>query len=124
MRPCEISTKHTPSRVEGRVFICSRYACDIEHNVEVAQSLCRMAVDAGCAPFAPHLLFTQFLSDDDPTQRELGIALGLRFMEACDEVWVYVGDGISDGMRRELENARMLGKQIIEVGEVSLCAKT
>ena len=51
------------SRVEGRVFICSKYAGDIEHNVRVAQALCRMALEAGLAPFAPHLLYTQILKD-------------------------------------------------------------
>lgn len=124
MRPCDIHTKHVPSGVERRVFICSRYAGDIEHNVEVAQALCRMAVESELAPFAPHLLYTQFLDENDPDQRNLGISLGLRFMDACDEVWVYVGGGISDGMRRELERARQLGKQIIEVPEVRLCART
>lgn len=113
MRPCE---------APKRIFVCSRYAGDIEHNVEVARALCRVAVDAGCAPFAPHLLYTQFLSDGDPDQRDLGILLGLRFMEACDEVWVYVGDGISDGMSRELEHARPLDKPIVEIREAPLCA--
>lgn len=83
-----------------------------------------MAVESGCAPFAPHLLYPQFLNEDDLAQRDLGISLGLRFMEACDEIWVYVGDGISDGMRRELEHARMLGKRIVEIREESLCART
>ena len=115
MRPCETSRR--------RILICSRYAGDIEHNVEVAQTLCRMAVEAGCAPFAPHLLYPQFLNEDDPDQRDLGISLGLRFMEACDEVWVYTGDGVSRGMRRELEHARQLDKSIAEIREVQLCAR-
>lgn len=116
--------KHVLSEVEGRVFICSKYAGDIEHNVEVARTLCRMAVKAGCAPFAPHLLYTQFLDEDDPTQRDLGISLGLRFMEACDKVWVYVGEGISEGMRREIKHARLLAKRIVEIREVPLCVMT
>lgn len=107
-----------------RIFICSRYAGDIEHNVEIAQALCRMAVEAGYAPLAPHLLYTQLLDESDPVQRNLGISLGLRFMEACDEVWVYIGNGISDGMRREIAHARLLGKTIIVIREVQFCAKT
>lgn len=111
------------SRPEAkRVFICSRYVGDIERNVETALALCQMAVEAGHAPFAPHLLYTRFLSDDDPAQRELGISLGLRFMEVCDEVWIYIGDGISQGMRQEIAHARLLGKHIVEIGEVRLCA--
>lgn len=104
-----------------RIFICSRYVGDIERNVETALALCRMAVEAGYAPFAPHLLYTRFLDDDDPVQRELGISLGLRFMEVCDEVWVYTGDGVSEGMRREITHARLLGKRIVEIREVRLC---
>lgn len=109
-------------REARRVFICSRYVGDIERNVQTALALCRMAVEAGFAPFAPHLLYTRFLDDDDPAQRELGISLGLRFMEVCDEVWVYIGDGISDGMRCEIAHARLLGKRIVEIREVWLCA--
>lgn len=116
MRPCEIPAK--------RVFICSRYAGDIEHNVGVAQALCRMAVEAGCAPFAPHLLYAQFMNDAAPRERELGISLGLRFMEACDQVWAYIGEGISDGMRRELEHAHLFDIRIIEIQEVRLCVRT
>lgn len=116
MRPCETFRK--------RVFICNRYAGDIRRNITAAKALCRMAVESGCAPFAPHLLYPQFLDENDPRQRDLGISLGLRFLEACDEVWVYIGDGVSDGMRRELEHARRLDKTIVEIREVSLCART
>ncbi|MHB9037905.1 MAG: DUF7768 domain-containing protein [Armatimonadota bacterium] len=104
-----------------RVFICSRYAGDIEHNVGVAQALCRMAVESGFAPFAPHLLYTQFLDDSDWAQRELGISMGLRFMETCDEVWVCVSDdGVSEGMRREMKHARHLNKPMVIFREVPL----
>lgn len=122
MRLPDAGTKHVLSEVEGRVFICSRYAGDIERNIQTAQTLCRMAVEAGYAPFAPHLLYTQILNDGEPEERELGIALGLRFMEVCDEVWVYVGDGISEGMLREIEHARLLGKHIVQIREVRICA--
>jgi hypothetical protein len=39
-------------------------------------------------------------------------------MEACDEVWVFVGAGVSDGMRREIDHARGLGKPVVEIGEL------
>ncbi len=107
-----------------RVFICSRYIGDTEHNVQVASALCRIAIEAGCAPFAPHLLYTRFLDENDPAQRDLGISLGLRFMGVCEEVWVYTGDGISDGMRREMARAEALNKPVIELREVRPCALT
>lgn len=105
-----------------KVFICSRYAGDIEHNVRVAQALCRMATEAGLAPFAPHLLYTQFLNDLNSHERDLGISMGLRFMDTCDVVWVYVGEGISDGMCREMEHARRIGKPVVSIQEVLSCA--
>lgn len=108
-------------REAKRVFICSKYAGDIEHNVEIALALCRMAIKAGHAPFVPHLLYTQFLDEDDQCERDLGISLGLRFMEACDEVWVYVGEGVSEGMRREMKHARCLGKSVVILREVRPC---
>jgi len=110
-------------RERRKVFICSRYLGNARHNVEVALALCRMAVASDLVPFAPHLLYTRFLDEDDPSQRDLGISLGLRFMEACDEVWIYIGEGISDGMRRELEYAQRLGKPIVEIHEVELCRR-
>lgn len=105
-----------PSDRPKRIFICSRYAGDIKHNTETARKLCRMVVESGQVPFAPHLLFTQFLDEQDPVERERGTAVGLAFMEACDEVWAYVEEGISEGMRREIEHARRIGKPVVGVG--------
>ena len=115
MRHCEKSRK--------RVFVCSRYAGDVARNIETAQNLCRMIALAGHAPFAPHLLYTRFLDDEEPAERELGITIGLRFMDVCDEVWVHIREGISSGMKIELEHARRLGKAIIEIHEVEPCPK-
>ena len=65
-----------------RVFVCSRYAGDIEHNTEIAKRLCRGVILTGHAPFAPHLFFPRLLDEQEAAQRELGITLGLAFMEA------------------------------------------
>ena len=101
-----------------RIFVCSRYAGDTVRYQAVAERLCRRVIEAGHAPFAPHLLYPRVLSDRDPAERELGIACGLAFMEACDEVWVYTGDGVSSGMKRELHQAHRLGKPVVEIEEV------
>ena len=39
------------------VYVASPYAGDILHNTELARRYCRYAVDQGCIPLAPHLLF-------------------------------------------------------------------
>ena len=75
------------------VYICSPYAGDVTANVENARRYSRFAVDAGYIPIAPHLLFPQFLSDDNPKERQLGLffgnALMSNFTTACEEVTDY-----------------------------------
>ena len=75
-----------------RIFLCSRYAGNTANNETVAERLCRKAIEAGHAPFAPHLLYPRFLDDRNVSERELGITCGLTFMAVCDEVWVYTAD--------------------------------
>ena len=86
------------------VYICSPYAGDVTTNVENAQRYSRFAVDKGYIPVAPHLLFPQFLNDNNPKERQLGLFFGNALMSKCTEVWVF-GDHISDGMAREIELA-------------------
>ena len=59
-------------------------------------------------PDGPHLMFPQFLNDNDPEQRILGITLGVEQMKVCDEIWIF-GGRISNGMAFELEQAKELG---------------
>ena len=87
------------------VYICSPYAGDTENNVRAAQRYCRFAVDKGYIPLAPHLLFTQFMDDADPTERKLGMFFGNVLMSKCTELWVF-GDTVSSGMGAEIERAK------------------
>ena len=87
------------------VYICSPYSGDIETNVEAAKRYSRLAVDKGCIPLTPHLLFPQFLDDDIPEERELGLFFGNILMSKCSEVWVF-GERISAGMESEIKRAR------------------
>ncbi len=101
-----------------KIFVCSPFAGEVDRNVRIAKRLCRMVMKAGHAPFAPHLLYPRFTDDTVPTQRATGIACGLAFMETCDEVWAFVGNGISSGMRQEIDHARRLGKPVVGIAEV------
>lgn len=85
-------------------FICSPYAGDIEKNVARARELCRLAVDDGYTPIAPHLLYPQFLSEE--TERNLGIEMGLQWLEFCHIMYVAGSCSISAGMQRELTHAK------------------
>ena len=62
------------------VYICSPFSGDVETNVANARRYSRYAVDKGYIPIAPHLLFPQFLDDDNPEERELGLFFGNALM--------------------------------------------
>jgi hypothetical protein len=98
--------------------VSSPFAGDVVRNVLVAQRLCLKVIEAGGAPFAPHLMYPGFMDDTFPAHREAGIACGLAYLETCDEVWAYIGAGISSGMRLEIELATRLGKPVIHLAEV------
>lgn len=83
----------------------------MEFNTARAQKFCRFAVLQGVIPFAPHLLFTQFLDDNAPKERRLGLDMGMKIMEYCHELWVF-GSRISEGMKAEIEAAQRLGRPI------------
>jgi hypothetical protein len=87
------------------VYICSPYSGDIERNSEAARQYSRFAVDMGCIPITPHLLFTQFLDDSNPRERDLGLFFGNVLMSKCAEIWVF-GSTISAGMNAEIERAK------------------
>lgn len=87
------------------VYICSPFAGNRERNAERVRDYCRFAVSKNCIPIAPHLFFPQFMEEDDPAQRELGIFFGLVLQSKCKEVWVF-GRMISKGMALEIQKAK------------------
>lgn len=93
------------------VYICSPYSGDTVRNILAAQKYCRYAVSCGCIPFAPHLLFPQFLDDEIPAERKQGLEFGNIFMDISKEVWIF-GDTLSDGMKSEYDRAARLGYKI------------
>lgn len=74
-------------------------------NTENTRRYSRFAFEQGRIPIAPHLLFTQFLDDHNPIEREMGMHFGNVLMSLCREVWVF-GDIISPGMDAEIRRAR------------------
>lgn len=93
------------------VFISSPFAGDTRRNTERARGYCRFAVSKNCIPIAPHLLYPQFMDEDDPAQRELGIFFGMVLMGKCHEVWVF-GSRITRGMAVEIAKAKERGQKI------------
>lgn len=91
-----------------KIYICSPFAGDTEGNIEKARRYCAFAVKQGYIPYAAHLFFPQFMSDDDPAQRELGLFMGIVYLDGCRECWVF-GDTVSSGMAAEIERAKKRG---------------
>ena len=90
------------------VYICSPYAGDSEMNVNAARGYSRFAVDKGFIPLAPQLLFPQFMGAETYATRELALHMGMILLTKCHELW-YFGDRISEGMKLELNRARLRG---------------
>ncbi len=91
------------------VYICSPFRGDTENNTIKARRYSRFAVNRGAIPFAPHLLFPQYMNDAD--ERALALFMGLVMLDKCAEVWVF-GKDFSDGMKGEIERAKFKNKKI------------
>ncbi|WOH93777.1 DUF4406 domain-containing protein [Corynebacterium urealyticum] len=89
------------------VYICSPYSGDIDLNVELARALYTHAASQHKIPLAPHLLFPQFMDDNDPSERELAMFFNRILLSKCEAIWVYTAR-FSAGMRAEIEWAHHL----------------
>ncbi len=86
---------------------------ELEDNLLFAKQVCHTLLRLGITPYAPHLFFTQFLRDDDPTERGQGIHGGLDVMTDARRVWFVLPpwrSALSKGMQAEWANAKKLGK--------------
>ena len=90
------------------VYICSPYQGDVEHNTQAAQRYSQFVLAQKRLPIAPHLLFPQFMGAETDTTRELALHMGTILLTKCHELW-YFGDRISEGMKLELNRARLRG---------------
>jgi len=109
-----------------KIFVCSPYRpiskteeCrkdELAANISRAKNACRILATLGFLPLAPHLYFTQFLKDEDAQERNTGMKLGMRWLEAADELWVF-GNTISEGMAAEIEKAHELNKPVRNLPE-------
>ena len=95
-----------------RVYICSPFSGDVEHNTNNALKYSRYALEKGYFPITPHLYLPRFMDDTDPDERRLALRFGLRLLQGCSEVWVF-GGHISAGMAQEIEFAKTHRKSII-----------
>lgn len=93
------------------VYICSPLRGDstgrasAESNIRRAHEYCAYAAGCGVIPLAPHTIFTNYLDDANPTERQKGLEMGLALLKRCDEIWVMNGE-VSEGMQGEIECAK------------------
>ena len=114
--------KSAQSATKPRVYICSPYrstasnpilrANELIENLRLAKDAATFATIRGCEPIVPHLYYPQFLDDNDPTERQLGIELGLKALRSCDELWI-VSNRISSGMSAEIKEAQKCGIRVL-----------
>ena len=97
--------KNQDRKYRPLVYVASAYSGEVTTNTEKAKQYCRFAMEQGQIPLAPHLMFPQFMNDDDPAERELAIFMDVILLGKCDELWVF-GDTISVGMVVEIEVAK------------------
>ena len=98
------------------VFISCRIRGDTEANLWDGHKYYEYALQQGVAPLMPHLLLANGILDDNvPAQRNKGIQICNQILRKADEVWAVVDgiDGISEGMRAEIELELELAKPVV-----------
>ena len=96
------------------IYICSPFRSqsqdpheadrELFENLFRARNACELVKDLGAIPVCPHLYFPQFLDDELPEERELGMQLALAALRRCHEVFVF-SEHITPGMVREIAEA-------------------
>ena len=97
-------------------YVCSPLRADTQHGVEMNMSavrayMCYAFVKLGINAQAPHAFLPYFLDDNNPTERQLALDVGLAMLRKCS-ILLVCGNRISMGMRGEIREAAKLGKEI------------
>ena len=87
------------------VYICSPYAGDIQRNATNARKYSRFAYEQNAIPVTPHLLYPQFMSDNDSEERADAMYFNCVLLGKCSELWVF-GDVVTKGMAHEIDVAK------------------
>lgn len=81
-------------------------------NLAYAKALCRALAMRGDAPYASHLLLTQFLADHDDRERALGTEAGLVWGVCAQLTVVGIDRGLTEGMRQGIARAILDGRPV------------
>lgn len=94
------------------VILESPYGGSVKLNILYARICALDSLYRDEAPMLSHLLYTQFLDDNVPKERALGITVGLAWRKVADKSVVYTDLGISDGMKHGIKVAKECGLEI------------
>lgn len=98
-----------------KVYVCAPLGGNVESNLKKVRTYTEYALRCGTAPVVPHF-YAECLDDNNPKDREVGLAAGMSLLWLCDEVWVF-GDTVTDGMRAELQFCKNLNIRIRKITE-------
>lgn len=90
------------------IYVCSPYSGNPRKNTALAKVYCRHVLACNRIPLAPHLLYPQFMSEED---KNAIYKINRVLLNRCEELWVF-GRELSEGMLREIDFARTLNKTI------------
>ena len=98
-----------------KVYICAPLGGNVEENLYKVRRYTKYALLCGTAPVVPHF-YAECLDDNNPKDREVGLAAGMSLLWLCDEVWVF-GDTVTDGMSAELKFCKNLNIRVRKITE-------
>lgn len=102
-----------------RVFIVSPLSSPtpegVHANLAFARRCAIHCLAKGESPFAGHLFFPQFLDDDVPQDRDLGMRAAYEWMAQAETVVAYIDRGFSKGMLADLAVAAGHGDSKVRV---------
>lgn len=88
------------------VYIAHPMGGDIVGNKAKVLDICRTILSDRTIPFAPYLTAFEYLDDNDPNQRRMGMEMNRYFFEQkIIDVLLVCGDRISSGVRSEIKLA-------------------
>lgn len=98
-----------PTPLFRRVIVESPFAGDVDSNGTYARKCMLDSLRRNEAPMLSHLLYTQVLDDGLPYDRATGILAGFAWRHGAAATVVYLGRGLSDGMRAGVAHSIRIG---------------
>ena len=98
------------------IYVCSHYGGQ-EENYKRALVYGKFVVGTGNIPIIPHTMLHGVLDDKITAEREKGLAVGLKLLMECDELWVF-GGVVTAGMKNEIAVAEKHGIEVVHQSSV------